>query len=203
MYRPGMMISSVRIHFPASEAQAQSLLRLQVVFAEACNALAPLVREHRCWNRVALHHLAYRQMREAFPGLGSQMICNAIYSVSRAARLVYQHPSSPWCIQGAAQRPLPLLRFSETAPVYFDRHTLSLRRGGVSMYTLDGRMLFEIELSPELEARFRNEKIREIILSRDVEGFFLCFTFADGEAAEASPVFPEYVVAISPEQASA
>lgn len=198
------MNSTVLIRFPVNEIQRASLLRLRAAFAEACNALAPLVKEHRCWNRVALHHLAYRQMRERFPALGSQMICNAIYSVSRTARVVYQHPASPWYIGNAPLRPLPLLSFADTAPVYFDRHTLSLRQGGLSMYTLDGRILFEMALVPEVEQRFRNEKIREITLSQDAEGFFLVFTFGAAlESGEEALVFPEYVVAISPEQAIA
>jgi hypothetical protein len=40
--------------------------------------------------------MAYKPLRERFPQLGSQMACNVIYSVSRAARHVYQHPSSPY-----------------------------------------------------------------------------------------------------------
>lgn len=198
------MNSSIVIRFPANEVQKASLTRLRTAFAEACNALAPLVREHRCWNRVALHHLAYRQMRERFPALGSQMICNAIYSVSRTARVIYQHPASPWCISHAPMRALPLLNFADTAPVYFDRHTLSLRQGGLSMYTLDGRVLFEMPLTSEVEQRFRNEKIREITLSEDSEGFFLVFAFGlAAESAEEALVFPEYVIAITPEQAVA
>lgn len=198
-----MMNSSVLVRFSANELQLTSLLRLRSAFAAACNALAPLVREHRCWNRVALHHLAYRQMRERFPALGSQMICNAIYSVARMARVVYQHPASPWCVTGAPLRPLPLLNFAESAPVYFDRHTLSLRRGGVSMFTLDGRILFDMSLSPEVEQRFRDEKIKEITLSQDTEGFFLLFSFGAVEEGGDSPIFPEYVVVISPDQAVA
>ena len=59
------------------------------------SAIAPLVQQTKVWNRVALHHLAYRQLREQFPEMGSQMVCNAIYSVSRTGRLVFQHPPKP------------------------------------------------------------------------------------------------------------
>jgi hypothetical protein len=86
----------LRISLLTTPEQAAKLHALQRVFAEACNALAPIARDNMCWNRVALHHLAYRGMRERFPGLGSQMICNVIYSVSRMCRLVYQHPASPF-----------------------------------------------------------------------------------------------------------
>jgi hypothetical protein len=74
------MNRTLRIALNTSPRQHQQLRQLQQAFAAVCNALAPLVRETRCWNRVALHHMAYKQLRERFPELGSQMVCNAIYS---------------------------------------------------------------------------------------------------------------------------
>ena len=109
----------------ATSEQIARLQALQQVFAQACNALAPVVQQARCWNRVTLHHMMYRALREQFPALGSQMVCNAIYSVSRAARLVFQHPDSPFLIGrgGAAGlqpvAPLPMLNFLPSAPVFF------------------------------------------------------------------------------------
>ena len=49
--------------------QLACLERLQAAFAEVCTAIGPIVQVTRCWNRVALHHLAYRKLREQFPGL--------------------------------------------------------------------------------------------------------------------------------------
>ncbi len=179
--------------------QMASLERLQAAFAEVCNALGPIVQETRCWNRVALHHLTYRKLREQFPALGSQMVCNAIYSVSRSARLIFQNPASPWNIEKRHGQPLPLLRFAASAPVYFDRHTLSLRQGGLSMYTLDGRLRFEVGLTAGDEQRFRVEKLKEILLSRDKQGYFLVFSL--GAVTEDAPEiseFPEYLVVLEP-----
>jgi hypothetical protein len=179
--------------------QLACLERLQAAFAEVCTALGPIVQETRCWNRVALHHLTYRKLREQFPDLGSQMICNAIYSVSRSARQIFQNRASPWSIEKRQDQTLPLLRFAASAPVYFDRHTLSLRQAGLSMYTLDGRLRFEVGLTPGDEQRFREEKLKEIVLSRDDRGFFLVFSL--GEADEIIPEnaeFPEYVVIVEP-----
>ena len=90
------MNSVLRIALNASPEQGARLQALQSGFAQVCNALAPVVQQTRVWNRVALHHLAYRQLREQFPEMGSQMVCNAIYSVSRTSRLVFQHPASPF-----------------------------------------------------------------------------------------------------------
>ena len=131
------MNSALRFPLNTSPAQHAQLVKLQQSFAEVCNALAPLVQQTRCWNRVALHHMAYKQLRESFPGMGSQMVCNAIYSVSRSCRLVFQSPDSPFNLERLGSRALPLLRFHEDAPVYFDRHTLSLKNHQLSMFTLD------------------------------------------------------------------
>ncbi|MDO8278103.1 MAG: hypothetical protein Q7T63_08260 [Burkholderiaceae bacterium] len=191
----------LRIPLLASAAQTESLQALQQAFAQTCNALAPIVQQTRCWNRVALHHLAYKQLREKFPHMGSQMVCNAIYSVSRTCRLVYQHPQSPFNVARLGDKPLPLLRFTETCPVYFDRHTLSVKDQWLSMYTLEGRIRFHLALRPEDEKRFHEKKLREIVLSRDEQGQFgLSFWFShtqDGEtpaADSAKGEIPEYVM---------
>jgi hypothetical protein len=193
---------TLRIPLNTSPEQQASLQALQVAFAQVCNALAPTVQQTRVWNRVALHHLMYHTLREQFPGMGSQMVCNAIYSVSRTSRIVFQHPQSPFNLTRMGDKPLPLLRFFETCPVYFDRHTLSVKAGQLSMYTLDGRIRFALALKPQDEANFNEKKLREIVLSRRADAVFeLSFLFSDGqdenppEANLASGAeVPEYVM---------
>lgn len=176
------MSSMLRIALNAAPEQVARLEALQSMFAEACNSLAPLVQRTRCWNRVTLHHLAYRDLRESFPTIGSQMACNVIYSVSRTCRIVYQHPDSPFNVARMGDKPLPLVQFTASSPVYFDRHTLSLKNGALSMFTLDGRMRFQLSLSPTDETRFREEKLREIVLARRADKVFeLAFQFATQE----------------------
>lgn len=180
------MNSALQVTLNASPEQAQRLVALQAAFAQVCNALAPVVQQTRCWNRVTLHHLAYKSLREQFPNIGSQMVCNAIYSVSRTARNLFQHPASPFHLSRLQGKPLPLLRFVDDGPVYFDRHTLSLKDGSLSMYTLDGRMRFLVSLSPEQEKSFHESKLREIVLSRNGEGSFqLGFLFGDATEEDA------------------
>lgn len=197
------MNSILRIPLNGSPEQLTSLLALQQAFAQVCNALAPVVQQTRCWNRVTLHHLAYKQLRDKFPAIGSQMVCNAIYSVSRTSRLVFQHPASPFNLTRLGNRPLPQLRFTDSCPVYFDRHTLSVKEGQLSMYTLEGRIRFHLALRPEDEASFHNNKLREIVLSRTaMGGFELSFQFsAPAESDEIGAIqendlgeIPEYVL---------
>lgn len=192
----------LRIPLQVSAEQLVRLQALQAAFARVCNALAPTVQQTRVWNRVALHHLMYRSLRVRFPELGSQMVCNAIYSVSRTCRLMFQHPQSPFNLARLADKPLPLLRFADNCPVYFDRHTLSVKAGQLSMYTLDGRMRFALALKPADEANFNQKKLREIVLSRRPDGVFeLSFLLSDEQDKDAfealvpgSAEVPEYVV---------
>lgn len=195
------MNSVLRVTLTATPEQKNRLQALQAAFAQVCNALAPTVRATRCWNRVALHHMTYKSLREQFPALGSQMVCNAIYSVCRASRLVYQHPKSPFNLLHFVGKPLPLLRFADSCPVYFDRHTLSIKGGALSMFTLDGRMKFQLALRPEEERAFHDKKLREIVLSRRADGEFeLAFGFdvpqpgSVGLEPPESENIPEYVM---------
>lgn len=200
------MNSSILIPLRTAPEQTARLLELQAAFADVCNAIAPIVQQSRCWNRVGLHHMVYRSMRERFPRVGSQMVCNAIYSVSRTCRTVYQSPNSPVALSKRPGQPLPLLRFLSNAPVYFDRHTLSLKNRKLSMYTLDGRMQFALDLDPADEARFHTQKLREIVLGQNSEGFHLIFEFvsASGDEPNYKDVaneLPEYLLVTTGESA--
>lgn len=176
-----------------SPDQMQRLIELQTLFAEACTWLARTVRETRCWNRVALHHLAYRQLREKYPQLGSQMACNVIYAVCRSARQVYQGENSPWKVDKDGTAPLPLLGFAPTAPVYFDQRTLSVRKGGLSLFTLDGRMQFDIQLNAAQVRLFESASPKEAVLQRGSEGFSLTFFFEKPMPQKQSANLPAYL----------
>lgn len=187
-----------------SAEQAARLQTLQNAFADVCNALVPMVQQTRCWNRVALHHLSYHDLRERFPQMGSQMVCNAIYSVSRAYRLVLQHPASPWNISKHPEKAIPRVNFLPDSPVYFDRHTLSLKDGQLSMYTLDGRMRFQLGLKADDLLRFQQGKLREIVLAKIAQGYQLSFWItpageqedAGAAALASSGEVPEYLVVV-------
>ena len=204
----------IRVPLNTTPEQHARLCALRAVFARACNALAPQVQQSRVWNRVALHHLHYRTLRAEFPELGSQMVCNAIYAVSKMSRLIYQAPASPFNVTRRPGQSLPLLKFADSCPVYFDRHTLSLKPGQLSLFTMDGRMRFELQLEAEKLALFEQTKLREIVLNERADKIFeLSFYLVsadtpeasegvdadvsevaqDGAAAPLSPSIPEYV----------
>jgi hypothetical protein len=177
------MNSVVRVSLNTTPEQFARLQALQSVFAQVCNALAPEVQRTRVWNRVVLHHMHYRALREKFPALGSQMVCNAIYAVSRTSRMVFQTPASPFSLAKLGDKPLPLLQFANSCPVYFDRHTLSIKGVKLSMFTLDGRMHFALTLPESQLLLFKEAKLREISLTRRLDDFFeLAFWFESQQA---------------------
>ena len=116
--------------------------------------------------------------------------------------MVFQHAQSPFNLNKLADKPLPLLRFSDSCPVYFDRHTLSVKNGQLSMFTLDGRMRFALALKSADEANFNEKKLREIVLSCRADGVYeLSFLFDDEQGKKASELLdsgnsevPEYVM---------
>lgn len=111
--------------------------------------------------------------------MGSQMICNAIYSVSRVYRMLDAIMKiAPNKFKNVAAG-LPRLVFLPSLPVYFDRHTLSIKDQNLSMFTLDGRMQFAFKLSQDKLERFQKSRIKEIMLLRKKNGFELQFWFVD------------------------
>jgi len=113
------------------------------------------------------------------------MACNAIYSVCRSARLAFQHPQSPFHIQRWGNKTLPLLRFSESCPVYFDRHTLQLASRQISMFTLDGRLRFQIDLTQQQETAFHSMRLLEISLTQTPHSTYeLVFILKDPETPQ-------------------
>ena len=188
------MKSVIRVPLNTTPEQYARLQALQTAFAQVCNALAPEVQRSRVWNRVALHHLHYRSLREKFPALGSQMVCNAIYAVSRTSRLIFQTPASPFSLAKLGNKPLPLMQFADSCPVYFDRHTLSIKVNKLSLFTLDGRMHFELTLPEEQLLLFRVAKLKEIVLTRRLDAAYeLAFWLEPAELEPSQPLIPEYL----------
>lgn len=192
------MNSTIHLTLGVNAETTKRLDELRRVFAQACNFIAPIAQKNHCWNRVALHHLSYHPLRRQFPSLGSQMACNAIYAVCRSYRLLLGHPASPFYEQKILEGKLPTLTFLERSPVFFDRHTLSLQNNQLSLFTLEGRLRFQVELSQADELRFRTEKLREVQLSAIREVYYLTMTFGSEETLKINGVvatdWPDYLV---------
>jgi len=123
---------TISLKLLATTEQSAALLALANTFASACNAIVPFAQEHRCWNRVALHHLAYYPVRELLPTLGSQMVCQAVHRVADAYKTLKANKGI------AKDKPVPTTRF-DASSVNFDKRTYSIKGDTVSLFTLAGR----------------------------------------------------------------
>jgi len=129
------MQKTISIKLAVDQKQAIQLSELRDEFAAACNQIVPLTIEHRCWNRVALHNFAYSKLRTVSK-LGSQMICNAIFSVCKA----YKNRRIP------KGKKISVIQFHKNRSVHFDKRTYSLKGNVLSLYTLQGRIRVEMEM---------------------------------------------------------
>ena len=125
------MLRTASIRLNLTRDQAAALHALRTAYADACNSLVPIVREHRCWNRVGLHNRAYSRLR-AETALGSQMACNAIYAVCTAYK-------AQKALGRISKETVPLIRF-DRASVHFDKRTYTLKETALSLNTLHGRI---------------------------------------------------------------
>ncbi len=176
------MMRTASIRLEVSAARADALQRLRTAYADACNRLVPIVREHRVWNRVALHQRAYTMLRETTP-LGSQMCCNAIFSVCKA----YKAQKELGRIRKDA--PIPDIRF-DCASVHFDKRTYSLKGEVVSLYTIDGRITVPMRLGEHQRRILESGQSKEAeLVFRKGQWFFnLVVESGDAEPVASGPV---------------
>jgi len=176
------MMRTASLRLKVTSEQAARLSALRSAYAEACNGLVPLVREARCWNRVALHRLAYRRLRQETP-LGAQMACNAIFSVCKAYR---SQRALGRIAQGTA---VPEVSFDH-ASVHFDHRTYTLKSEAVSLNTLQGRMGVTMILGDHQRQILKSGKPKEAeLVSRQGHWYFnLVVESLDRESVASGPV---------------
>jgi putative transposase len=176
------MLRTACIRLNVTAEQAARLSALRSAYAAACNRLVPLVQKERCWNRVALHQLGYRYLRQETV-LGAQMACNAIFAVCKA----YRSQRARGRIE--ADTPVPFLCFNR-ASVHFDHRTYTLKGDAVSLYTLEGRLLAPMILG-EYQRRILHSgqpKEAELVLRRGRWFFHLVVESCEGEPVASGPV---------------
>jgi len=123
---------TIVIKLSVSEVQAEALSELQELFTTACNQVASVAATVKERNRVRLHHLCYRSLRQSLPGLGAQMCCNAVAKTAAALK-AQKHPKQ--------------VLFKKGCSVHFDKRTYSLKGQTVSLFTPRGRIRLPLEIS--------------------------------------------------------
>lgn len=154
------MKRTIQIKLKLSESQNKALHELQAMFSDACNQAAQIAVDKKETNRVRLHHLCYYELKKQFPFLGSQMCCNAIAKTSQALK--------------ALKKPRPVL-FKRECSVHFDKRTYSLKKGILSVFTLQGRIRIPLEVSPFHQSFLDRGILKEAELVRRGNRWFFHF----------------------------
>ena len=92
--------------------------------------------------------------------------------------------------------------FAESAPVFFDRHTLTVKPGQLSLFSMEGRLRFQLELDEQFTQYFARLRLREVVLLGKGGQYRLQFSFLDEEEAESKEgvgEWPEYLVVLDPQ----
>ena len=168
------MAEAVKIWLRVDDDQYEALGTTHAAFIRACNYVMGLVHETGCQNRVAIHHLAYRSLREKFPNLGAQLSCNAVYAVSR----IVGRRSIGFAKESIKA---PSENFTANDPVIFDRHTLSLKNGCLSIFTLEGRMKLMVNPRSQVWSIFPRSQLKEVQMFKRNRKFFLIFLFQSND----------------------
>ena len=128
------MLKTISLKLRTTPEQSVALSELRTAYSAACNSLVPIVVANRCWNRVALHNLAYADLR-GNTSLGSQMCCNAIFSVCKAYK-------SQKALRKIKKDSVPEISFGKTS-IHYDKRTYSFNVNLLSLNTLAGRIKVE------------------------------------------------------------
>jgi IS605 OrfB family transposase len=161
------MLRTASILLATTPEQGEALGALRAAYAKTCDRLVVTVIEHRCWNRVALHNLAYSRLR-AEAALGSQMACNAIFTVCKA----YKAQSALGRIRKDA--PVPAIRF-DGASIHYDKRTYTLKGDSVSLYSLAGRT----RVAMRLGEKHINHETSKAIVAEAVRQSVACIAMED------------------------
>jgi IS605 OrfB family transposase len=175
------MKRTIALKLNLSQEQSAALLETQKSFANACNQAIPFVFENRCWNRVALHHLCYYQIRESIPSLGSQMVCNAFQKVCSSYKVLKIKKSQE----------VPIVTFKDTGSVHYDKRTYSLKDNILSLYTVNGRIKCEYSTGDFQKEYLERGMIKEAELIRKGKRWFfnLSLDLPDAEFKKEGKIF--------------
>ena len=156
------MKRTIALKLILSQEQSDALFETQKAFTNACNQAIPFVVGNRCWNRVALHHLCYYQIRESIPSLGSQMVCNAFQKVCSSYKVLKIKKSQD----------LPTIIFKDTGSVHYDKSTYSVKHDILSLYTTNGRVTCEFTMGDFQRKYLEMGDVKEAELIRKGKRWF-------------------------------
>ena len=117
--------ATVKLKLDVTAQVSETLSETRAAYVRALNLTSAVAHQRRCKNAVALHHLTYRDVREA-TGLAANLVCSARAVVAEAYKREIDKPH----------------KWREGAGVRYDARTLTIKldTGRATLTTLNGRV---------------------------------------------------------------
>ena len=175
------MMRTASIRLDVTPEQMAALVAVRAAYADACNRLVAIVIEHRCWNRVALHKLAYTRLRNETP-LGRKWLATRSFRYARHTG----HKRNLGTSGKVRQCPQSVSKGS----VHYDTRTYTIKGDTVSLNTLNGRIVVPLMLGQHQHRLLQGGALKEAELGfRKGKWFFnLVIESGDGEQVASGPV---------------
>jgi IS605 OrfB family transposase len=149
----------LKVKLITDEAQHSALLRTMHTFNNVCNQISEKAFQKQEFQKIQLHHIVYKEMREAHPEFSSQLTIRAIDVVSCSYKIKrWKRPNG----------------FKRTSAVVYDDRCITFRgTESVNIWTYEGRLNIPIRVCNKERFAFRKGQV-DLILQNDT--FFLLVT---------------------------
>ena len=136
------MKTILKVKLITDEFQHRALLRTMHVFNQVCNEISERAFKEQEFQKIQLHHIVYKEMREAHPDFSSQLTIRAIDVVS--------------CSYKTKRNKRPN-GFKRTSAVVYDDRCITFRgTESVNIWTNEGRL--NIPMKSGIRNALRSEK---------------------------------------------
>lgn len=153
------MKTTLKVKLITDEFQHRALLRTMQVFNQICNEISEQAFKEQEFQKIQLHHIVYKGMREAHPDFSSQLTIRAIDVVS--------------CSYKTKRNKRPN-GFKRTSAVVYDDRCITFRgTESVNIWTSEGRINIPMKIYDLERFAFRKGQV-DLILQNNQ--FFLLVT---------------------------
>jgi IS605 OrfB family transposase len=149
----------LKVKLITDEFQHRALLRTMSVFNQVCNEISERAFKEQEFQKIQLHHIVYKGMREAHPEFSSQLVIRAIDVVS--------------CSYKTKRNKRPN-GFKRTSAVVYDDRVITFKgTDSVNIWTFEGRLNIPIKVWNKERFAFRKGQV-DLVLHNNT--FFLLVT---------------------------
>ena len=137
---------TLKVKLKTNEIQHRALLRTMNTFNDVCNDISRQAFEAKEYQKIQLHHIVYKNQREALPDFSSQLVIRSIGVVSDSYKIKRTRHSQNY--------------FKKTSAVVYDERVITFKgEDSVNIWTNDGRMVIPIQVHDKEKFKFRKGQV--------------------------------------------